>query len=92
MEKDKSETAEIKFRVIWHEENFSGVPKHVMGTTEPFDSRETATEWIMSTIGEDSVKAMADRSSIKIAAGEDDVFMTETPDQRCWYAISGEKA
>ena len=44
------------FIVAWHEENATGVPRHVMGA-ELFASRKKALKWIADCIAEDRERA-----------------------------------
>lgn len=81
------------FRVIWHEENASGSPTNVMGTSKVFETREGAEVWVAATIDEDRVACNDSGDEIEVLYEKDappDLFArTETSAGKvCSYAIA----
>ena len=52
--------------VVWHEDNASGVPVHVMGTSEIFFDKAEAKKWINSCVEEDKYDAEDNECTLEV--------------------------
>ena len=78
---------EILYQVIWHEENQTGVPEHVMGASPLFPTRQAAEDWLNSTMAEDRERAGEDKEDLIVENLGDGVWKTVGNNQHCFYRI-----
>lgn len=76
-----------KYIVLWHEDNATGVPKHVMGSSPLFATEEQAKAWIVNTVDEDLCRAAESRETVTETDLGDGVFQTIGNNQTCYYHI-----
>ena len=78
---------EILYQVIWHEENQTGVPEHVMGASPLFPTRQAAEDWLNSTMAEDRERAGENEEALFVENLGDGVWKTVGNNQNCFYRI-----
>ena len=78
---------EILYQVIWHEENQTGVPEHVMGASPLFPTRQAAEDWLNSTMAEDRERAGENEEDLIVENLGDGVWKTVGNNQHCFYRI-----
>ena len=78
---------EILYQVIWHEENQTGVPEHVMGASPLLPTRQAAEDWLNSTMAEDRERAGENEEALFVENLGDGVWKTSGNNQHCFYRI-----
>ena len=78
---------ELLYQVIWHEENQTGVPEHVMGASPLFPTRQAAEDWLNSTMAEDRERAGENEEDLIVENLGDGVWKTVGNNQHCFYRI-----
>ena len=78
---------DILYQVIWHEENQTGVPEHVMGASPLFPTRQAAEDWLNSTMAEDRERAGENEEDLIVENLGDGVWKTVGNNQHCFYRI-----
>ena len=76
---------EIMYQVIWHEENQTGVPEHVMGASPLLPTRQAAEDWLNSTMAEDRERAGENEEGLFVENLGDGVWKTAGNNQHCFY-------
>lgn len=76
---------EIMYQVIWHEENQTGVPEHVMGASPLLPTRQAAEDWLNSTMAEDRERAGENEEDLLVENLGDGVWKTVGNNQHCFY-------
>ena len=78
----------IRYAVVWHEANDSGVPVHVMGTSDLFDSEEGARRFIRNAVAEDESRhENSDREELFSDEESNGVRITYGNGQTTYYSI-----
>ena len=78
---------EILYQVIWHEENQTGVPEHVMGASPLLPTEQAAKDWLNSTMAEDRERAGENEEALFVENLGDGVWKTVGNNQNCFYRI-----
>lgn len=78
---------EILYQVIWHEENQTGVPEHVMGASPLLPTGQAAEDWLNSTMAEDRERAGENEEALLVENLGDGVWKTVGNNQHCFYRI-----
>ena len=78
---------EILYQVIWHEENQTGVPEHVMGASPLLPTEQAAKDWLDSTMAEDRERAGENEEALFAENLGDGVWKTAGNSQHCFYRI-----
>lgn len=78
---------ETLYQVVWHEENQTGVPEHVMGASPLLPTEQAAKDWLNSTMAEDRERAGENEEDLLVENLGDGVWKTDGNNQRCFYRI-----
>ena len=78
---------EILYQVIWHEENQTGVPEHVMSASPLLITGQAAEDWLNSTMAEDRERAGENEEDLLVENLGDGVWKTVGNNQHCFYRI-----
>ena len=78
---------ETMYQVIWHEENQTGVPEHVMGASPLLPTEQAAEDWLNSTMAEDRERAGEDKEDLIVENLGDGVWKTVGNNRHCFYRV-----